>query len=580
METRANYVLIGACALVGILLGLGFFVWLAKFQIDRQYAYYDVLFDNVAGLSRAGDVRFSGLSVGQVVSLDLAGDQGGQVRVRVEVAADTPIHEGATAQLQAQGVTGVSAVAITPGDTSKPLLRTTTSGVPVIQGQRSVVQSLTEDAPDLLTEVDQARPRLPDRSSAARTRRGSRRSSTTSRRRRAPSRRRSPTSRRSRARSPRRRTRISGFTDRLDPIAEELTGALSKAQTTLVSMSGAFDQAGTTLGTADVTLKTVDGAASAAGDLIREDGTVAVAAFKQSVVDVQGLIATLGAQVKTVLAAYGDTATVATARLEQVEPAIASLDKAITGATTALASVDAAATSFDALVDGDGTALVAEARTTLASIQVSADAIEKVATDDLPDDHRRGAAGVDARQRHRRQGVDRHHRLHRRPRAGRCRGGDGPRGGDDDLPAGERDDRPAGAGDRRRPSGRLPPPRAPSPARSGSSPPTWPRRPQTCARRPSGCRSRSTRCRATSRRSPGSSRRRSPQATATVQRVDGLIQQSAGPLNQFTTQGLPQFTRFTVEAQGLVQRLDRIAAQLERDPARFLLGGQPPDFRR
>ena len=115
METRANYVLIGACALVGILLGLGFFVWLAKLQIDRQYAYYDVLFDNVSGLSRAADVRFSGLSVGQVVSLDLDDEGSGRVRVRIEVAADTPIHEGATAQLQAQGVTGVSLVSIDRG---------------------------------------------------------------------------------------------------------------------------------------------------------------------------------------------------------------------------------------------------------------------------------------------------------------------------------------------------------------------------------------------------------------------------------------------------------------------------------
>jgi len=35
METKANYVLIGACTLVVIVLGLGFFVWLAKFQVDR-----------------------------------------------------------------------------------------------------------------------------------------------------------------------------------------------------------------------------------------------------------------------------------------------------------------------------------------------------------------------------------------------------------------------------------------------------------------------------------------------------------------------------------------------------------------
>ena len=110
------------------MLGLGFFVWLAKFQIDRQYAYYDVLFDNVSGLSRAADVRFSGLSVGQVVSLELDETGSGRVRVRVEVAADTPIHEGATAQLQAQGVTGVSLVSLSPGDPAKPLLREAAAG--------------------------------------------------------------------------------------------------------------------------------------------------------------------------------------------------------------------------------------------------------------------------------------------------------------------------------------------------------------------------------------------------------------------------------------------------------------------
>ena len=152
METRANYVLIGVCTLVAILLGLGFFVWLAKFQVDRQYAYYDILFDNVSGLNRAAEVRFSGLTVGSVQSLDLADNGKGQVRVRIEVEADTPITEGATAQLQAQGVTGLSFVSISPGRADAPLLRNTTEGVPEIRGERSVVQSLTEDAPNLLKE--------------------------------------------------------------------------------------------------------------------------------------------------------------------------------------------------------------------------------------------------------------------------------------------------------------------------------------------------------------------------------------------------------------------------------------------
>ena len=51
METRANYVLIGAFTIAGILGLLGFFVWLAKYQVDRQFDYYDVLFSDVSGLN-------------------------------------------------------------------------------------------------------------------------------------------------------------------------------------------------------------------------------------------------------------------------------------------------------------------------------------------------------------------------------------------------------------------------------------------------------------------------------------------------------------------------------------------------
>ena len=577
METRANYVLIGACALAGIVLGLAFFVWLAKFQIDRQYAYYDILFDNVSGLSRAADVRFSGLSVGQVVSLDLGGADG-RVRVRVEVAADTPIHEGATAQLQAQGVTGTSVVAISSGDTAKPLLRDTTSEVPVIPGQRSVVQSLTEDAPDLLQEsiklvrdfqqivgaenqnrfaaildnVEKAsgafQSALSDfstisRSVAAAT------------------------------------DEIAAFTDRLDPLAQSLAGALSKAETTLVSMSAAFDQAGTTLGTADTTLKTIDGAAGAASDLIRNDGAVAVDEAKASIVELRALIGTLGAEVKTVLAAYGDTATTATARLQQVETTIASLDKAIGGATTALAAVDGAATSFDTLVDGDGAALVTEARTTLASIQASADAIEKAATADLPAiiaQVRSALTSVNAT-------IDKV---------------------STDLTTFSGDLAPVAADAAKTLAAatdtfqkasatidRLDPAFAAAEKAIAAAEGAFAGAervitedvaPATADLRASAERA-SAALEQVSADLPSITaelRTTLVAATATVRRIDGLVAASAAPIDQFTGQGLPQFVRFTQEAQALVARLDRIAAQIERDPARFLLGGQPPDFRR
>ena len=153
METRANYVLIGACALAAIVLGLGFFVWLAKLQIDRQYAYYDVLFDDVSGLSRAADVRFSGLSVGQVVVARARRDERG---------AGAGPDRGGGRHADPRGRDGAAAGAGRDRRLARLAQRrairrsrccaTRREGVPVIQGQRSVVQSLTEDAPDLLAE--------------------------------------------------------------------------------------------------------------------------------------------------------------------------------------------------------------------------------------------------------------------------------------------------------------------------------------------------------------------------------------------------------------------------------------------
>lgn len=155
METRANFILIGLFTLCGILGAFGFFIWLAKIEVDRQYAYYDVLFESVSGLDRAADVQFSGLSVGKVISLDLFADDPAKVIVRIEVAAETPIKTDTKAQLQSQGVTGVAYVSLTGGSSATPYLRDEerTTVVPVIEAQRSVVQALTADAPDLLAEA-------------------------------------------------------------------------------------------------------------------------------------------------------------------------------------------------------------------------------------------------------------------------------------------------------------------------------------------------------------------------------------------------------------------------------------------
>lgn len=149
METRANYVLIGIFTLAGIFGALGFLLWLAKVEVDRQYAYFDVLFEDVSGLGNAGDVRYNGLPVGQVVNLQLDELDPSKVRVTLEVSADTPVKTDTVATLEFQGVTGVSYVALSGGTPEAERL----PGGGEIPTERSAIQSIFEGAPELLEKA-------------------------------------------------------------------------------------------------------------------------------------------------------------------------------------------------------------------------------------------------------------------------------------------------------------------------------------------------------------------------------------------------------------------------------------------
>lgn len=146
METKANYVLIGLFTLAGILGALGLLLWLAKVEVDRQYAYYDILFADVSGLGTASDVRYNGLPVGQVVDLGLDEVDSSQVRVRIEVSAETPVNADTVAKLQSQGVTGVSFVGLSGGSATSAALPDGSE----IPSERTALQTVFEGAPLVL----------------------------------------------------------------------------------------------------------------------------------------------------------------------------------------------------------------------------------------------------------------------------------------------------------------------------------------------------------------------------------------------------------------------------------------------
>lgn len=154
METRANHILIGLFALIGILGGMLLFLFLAKAEADRDYAYYDVRFDSVSGLREAGAVRYNGLPVGQVTGMFLDPGRPDSVRVRIEVDATTPVVQGTVATLEAQGVTGVSYVALSGGEQgAAPLRPAPGETVAEIPSEKSAIASIFEGAPKVMDEA-------------------------------------------------------------------------------------------------------------------------------------------------------------------------------------------------------------------------------------------------------------------------------------------------------------------------------------------------------------------------------------------------------------------------------------------
>ncbi|MFT4792592.1 MAG: phospholipid/cholesterol/gamma-HCH transport system substrate-binding protein [Paracoccaceae bacterium] len=63
-------------------------------------------------------------------------------------------------------------------------------------------------------------------------------------------------------------------------------------------------------------------------------------------------------------------------------------------------------------------------------------------------------------------------------------------------------------------------------------------------------------------------------------RLDTVIGENTPQLKAFMQAGLPQFVRFMQEGRSLMESLQRVTEKLERDPARFLLGTQRPEYRR
>ena len=568
METRANYVLIGAFALAGFFGILGFFLAFSKYQFDRQFAYYEANFEAVSGLTRSADVRFAGLPVGQVLDVSLAPD--GRVRVMLEVDRATPVRADSIAVVDSSGITGVAFVAISAGSPTAELINDR-DDVPQLQVGRSTIQSLTETAPRILEEaltvVEQVNQLLGEEN----------------------------------------QSRVAGILDNIERSSSDLSAALDsfagftdtvaaatetftefsdnlapilrQAENTLESLEFAIDEIALVATEARYTFEAGTQTLNTTDTFVAGELTALVAELSDAAASVRAELEGFSQEAQVMFGEFTRTSSAATQRIEALDPALARLDPLLARADSTLQSVERMSDNIDGLVTGDGAALVAEAREMVAIARDAITSIARAAETDLPlimadiraateeirgvvanvgEDLSSASGQIDALSGAGLRTLDQVTDTFANANTTLDAINRALITGESTLQAAER----AFAGadrvinedigqiteDLRDVLGRL--------GRAVDS---------------------------VAEDIPGVTadlRRTAESAARAFDDLGAIIRDSGAPVREFTTTGLPNISQLARETRSLISNLDSLTRQIERDPTRFFLNRQTPEFRR
>src|ERR1700738_4613203 len=143
METRANYVLIGAFTLAVIAAAFGFVLWFQSLHTTKARSPIRIIFEGPAsGLRNGGSVNFNGIRIGEVISVKL--DNPRRVVALAMVGNDAPIRKDTLVGLEFQGLTGVAAISLKGGEEAAPAVPLDEDGIPVLTADPHALQDVTE----------------------------------------------------------------------------------------------------------------------------------------------------------------------------------------------------------------------------------------------------------------------------------------------------------------------------------------------------------------------------------------------------------------------------------------------------
>jgi len=154
MDSKANYTAVGGYVLGFIALIIAFIVWVAGVGFHERSKVIDIVFSRVSGLKEGAHVKYQGVVIGRVETIEINHKNPQEIIVEVSVSPKVPIKRDVTASIEQQGITGVASIQLAGGTPEAPELRREKGQEnPTIYGKSSQLDKAIDNAPEVLNDI-------------------------------------------------------------------------------------------------------------------------------------------------------------------------------------------------------------------------------------------------------------------------------------------------------------------------------------------------------------------------------------------------------------------------------------------
>lgn len=153
MESKSLNFIIGLFVVLGIAAIFTIGLWLTQTGSQEKTIPYEVhLGESVSGLSVGSKVSYRGIRIGSVTSIGIKPEDPRFVVVGIAVNESYPIHQGDTAALKLEGITGISYIDIEGAEWGSEIINSSPENIAVIPSRTSELGQLVKGMPELINE--------------------------------------------------------------------------------------------------------------------------------------------------------------------------------------------------------------------------------------------------------------------------------------------------------------------------------------------------------------------------------------------------------------------------------------------